>query len=216
MRHLQKLALFSSSHPISIPSAAIDSDDIAEETRIWEVDQLFERVYNGLAAFLQPTQPFDLLEQGLVLLWELVQHQWSLFDEYSSGLCLVLFRLRTCRSSIILESTNSLISLLAEVSDPVFLFTELRTALDSYLQQHTDGSLSASTAELSLASSTNSRNDETGSSNVCTGEQARASGFLFGLNAMGMCILKMPKQVVRNEAAHLGPLVMSVSVAFLT
>lgn len=41
--------------------------------------------------------------------------------------------------------------------------------------------------------------------------KARASGYLFGLNAMGMCILRLPAAVVEIEAPKLNTPVMDVS-----
>lgn len=55
IRNLQKLSLFSTSHPISLPVGA-DPKDIAEEKGVWEEDRLFARVFEGLMAFLDPTR----------------------------------------------------------------------------------------------------------------------------------------------------------------
>jgi CLIP-associating protein 1/2 len=46
---------------------------------------------------------------------------------------------------------------------------------------------------------------------VLLGEAARASGYLFGLNGLGMCILRLPSEVVVVESKHLEPVVMDVS-----
>jgi CLIP-associating protein 1/2 len=54
LRNLQKLALFATSHPIS--SDGIDDLDDEDDKRIWEEDKLFDRVFQGLADFLEPSR----------------------------------------------------------------------------------------------------------------------------------------------------------------
>lgn len=103
IRNLQKLALFSTSHLISLPSAG-DDEDVNEDRRGWEDGRLFERVFDGLMAFLNPTKAPDVLEQALVLLWEMVQHQWIMFEDHEIPLCDALFRLRASRSAIVRAS----------------------------------------------------------------------------------------------------------------
>lgn len=86
LRNLQKLTLFSTSHPIS--------DEDSESLSVWKSGRLFERIFNGLMSFLKPDREVDVLEHGLVLLWELVQHQWSLFEDKEAMLVDSLFTLR--------------------------------------------------------------------------------------------------------------------------
>ena len=199
---MHKLALLSKSHPISLPSEA-DEENIADERRIWEEDGLFERIFEGLLAFLEPKRPPDALEQALVLLWELVQLQWVMFEDHDIPLCDALFRLRASTSGIVLESTNSLISLLTEVSDPLFFLGVLHGALSRYLVLYPPGETEV------LAASTTSTNGDATTGRVMDGEAARASGYLFGLNAIGMCILKLPKEVVEVEGRRLAGIVMN-------
>jgi len=89
------------------------------------------------------------------------------------------------------ESTNSLLSLMCEVSEPLFLFAVLQSGLARYLSAHPA--------------------DESGKNGVYTGLKARASGYLFGLTGIGMCILHMSPDVVRIEAPKLAPLMSEVS-----
>ncbi|KAK4684711.1 hypothetical protein P7C73_g5453, partial [Tremellales sp. Uapishka_1] len=199
LRNLQKLALFSSSHHISLPEEG-DDDDIVEERRVWQDGKLFEKIFDALMSYLDPSRPAKELEQALVLLWELVQNQWVMFEDHDIALCDALFRLRACQSSSVMESTNSLISLLTEVSDPLFFLSVIRGALDRYIASHPDTPSSSSTSTLGSSTSTNGQAG-------LTAQKARASGYLFGLNAIGMCILRMPKEVVEVEAARLSSLI---------
>lgn len=95
----------------------------------------------------------------------------------------------------ILESTNSLVSLLTETSDPVYLLGLLRASLDRYINSRQAGN----------GASTNSDTPDINEA------KARASGYLFGLNAIGMCILRLPAAVVEVEAPKLTRPVMQVS-----
>lgn len=133
----------------------------------------------------------------------MVQHQWVMFEDHDIPLCHTLFSLRATRCSIIIESTNSLISLLCEVSDPLFFLGVLTDALRSYLASHPIG-----IDHLTANSPSSTRNGDEISGQTLTDEAARASGYLFGLNAMGMGILKLPKQVVEIEGRRLAGLIM--------
>jgi CLIP-associating protein 1/2 len=54
LRDLQKIALFSSSHPISVGESSEDVD--GEDGSIWEENRVFDRIFDGLTDFLQPDQ----------------------------------------------------------------------------------------------------------------------------------------------------------------
>lgn len=55
LRNLQKLVLFSGENRIPVENTA-DEDDVADATRIWEEERLFERVFEGLMRILTPKQ----------------------------------------------------------------------------------------------------------------------------------------------------------------
>lgn len=95
----------------------------------------------------------------------------------------------------ILESTNSLISLMTEISDPVYLLGLLRASLDRYISSHhlQPGDANGETSDQIAA-------------------RARASGYLFGLNAIGMCVLRLPAPVIEIEAPKLTGAIMDVSL----
>ncbi len=64
----------------------------------------------------------------------------------------------------------------------------------------------------SLSTSTSSHHGNGDSPiQVNDGETARASGYLFGLNAMGMCVLKLPEEVLEVEGRRLAPIISKVS-----
>jgi CLIP-associating protein 1/2 len=87
----------------------------------------------------------------------------------------------------VLESTNAMISLLVEVCNPPFLLSQLEAALKRFLATHKS---EADSAEWT---------------------RVRSVGYTYALNAMGMCILKLPKEAVEGEAKRRSHLVVEVS-----
>ncbi|WOO85720.1 Protein STU1 [Vanrija pseudolonga] len=198
--NLQRLVLFSQAHDIALENSLddeVDREDIAEQKLVWEEQRLFDRVFDGLMAFLDPKRATNILEQGLVLLWELVQNQWVLCESREDDLLDSLFVLRSSTNPVILESTNSLVSLLTEVCNPPFLLLLLHSALDRYIAARSTESSQSNLAALQHESA------------HLRGDRARVSGYNFGLNAMGMCILHLPKEAVETEARRLERQVMA-------
>lgn len=85
-----------------------------------------------------------------------------------------------------LESTNALVSLLVEVCNPPFLLSQLESALERFLATHQGDTDSPESARV------------------------RTAGYTYALNAMGMCILKLPKEAVEGEAKRRSHLVVQV------
>ncbi|KJE04556.1 protein STU1 [Cryptococcus gattii NT-10] len=206
-RNLQKIALFCSSHPVR-PQPVVEEGE--EERRAFEEEKsvwtgLFDRVMDGVIDLLRPDKDKELLEQGLVVLWEIVQHQWPLVDD-TQRLCRGLFRLRESHDAVILESTNALISLLVQISDPMLLLFNLRSSLDRFLTNHpvplssfadSPDPVTSAISQLSVSSSKESPEKMT-----------RNSGYLFGLTSIGMCVLRLSAPVVVSEGPKLGQIVM--------
>jgi len=62
---------------------------------------LFARIFEGLIAYLKPERESETLEHGLVLLWELVQHQWTLIEGQEAALVDCLFTLRSSKNATV-------------------------------------------------------------------------------------------------------------------
>lgn len=93
----QQIAAFSSENAID-PLAL---SDFARNKSVWSDNQTFERLLDGLLEYLLPSQPVQLLEHALVVLWEVVQNQWCLLESREDDLLDALFRLRTSANSIV-------------------------------------------------------------------------------------------------------------------
>nr|XP_019007659.1 uncharacterized protein I206_07674 [Kwoniella pini CBS 10737]OCF46440.1 hypothetical protein I206_07674 [Kwoniella pini CBS 10737] len=206
LRNLQKISLFSTSHPINTDEAAIE-DNNQRVSKIWEDDKVFERILAGLMSFIKPDQEKEILEQGLVVLWEMVQHQWILFDGHEQELVETLFRLRESHDSTILESTNALISLLTQISDPIYFLTLIKSCLIDYLNKHSqeidiNNNDNRDERELSI-----SKLEISSKKSLIEKEKILNSGWLFGLTALSMCILQLPLEVVEIEGEKLGKII---------
>ncbi|WWD18182.1 hypothetical protein CI109_102631 [Kwoniella shandongensis] len=204
LRNLQKIALFSAAHPIT----SVDEEEMEGEKKIWLEGNMFDRVVNGLWAILSPDKERLLLEQGLVVLWELVQYQWTLFDGQEQTLCDALFRLRASHDVYVLESTNALISLLVRVSEPIYFLAILRTSFQTFLQQHPTSSSSSNTGN-GVASTSNDLSQLSLSGDREPDQRVRNSGYLFGLTSMGLCVLRLPAAVIEAEGPKLGEVIQS-------
>ncbi|WVQ71295.1 hypothetical protein IAR50_000822 [Cryptococcus sp. DSM 104548] len=216
LRNLQKLALFSSSHPVRADPEededllGLERDAITAERKIWEDEALFERLLDSLLMFLRPEKNKELLEQGLVVLWEVVQHQWCLVDDMGK-LCQTLFRLRASRDAVILESTNALISLLVQISDPMLLLLNLCSSLDKFLAEHPAASPSPPQSDGQDPLTTALSQLSLGPEKEIPEERTRNSGYLFGLTSVGMCVLRLSAPVVVSEGPRLGRIVMAAT-----
>lgn len=82
-------------------------------------------------------------------------------------------------------------SLLCEVSEPVFFSLVLQSALRRYLDSYP----ATTPASAGISNETD----------------ARSSGYTFGLTSIGLCVLRMPVEVVRIEGPKLAPLISEVS-----
>jgi hypothetical protein len=90
-----------------------------------------------------------------------------------------------------------LLSLLTEICDPVYLLGLLRASLERYI---------ASQQPAQANGNGNGYGHDAPSTSALIGLKAQASGYLFGFNGMGMCILRLPAPVIEVEAPKLSAL----------
>lgn len=90
----------------------------------------------------------------------------------------------------------------------------IKGSLDRYLAAH-EVDVDVPVENLSISTASNSTVVGAGNGAVNVGEKARSSGYMFGLNGIGMCILKLPVEVVEIEVKGLQKFVMQVSLESL-
>lgn len=190
IRVLQKLALLCSSNPIpsattsplspglGLPSTVSPFLGISRSLPplipdIWTKEKSFERLFNTLIKFLDPSRDAEQLEYGLIVLWELLSCQAPFVEGREADIFATLFNVRYCNAVDVLEATKTIRDALATRIEPVYGLTTMH------------GSLRAFLAEPSL---------DTG---------AKDASHAFGLIAVGKFVMRLPAEVLEEELPRL-------------
>ncbi|KAG6890930.1 hypothetical protein C0995_000887 [Termitomyces sp. Mi166 len=197
---LQKLALFSIENPASNTSPPLspgkgvpNSPSPFSTSRslpslhadLWEVDKNFERLFNALIQFLDPSKPEEEVEYGLILLWELLENQSQYLEGRESDLFSVLLRVRYCNKLNVLEATSTIRDALTTHIEPVYGITTMHASLRAFL------------AEPRPATSD---------------DDVKSASYAFGLIALGRFILRLPAEIAEEELPRLkGTLISSLN-----
>lgn len=176
-------------------------------TDIWHGGKLFDKLLMALMQFLQLDkvggqisdcdvltcafvwQEEDVLEYGLIVLWEMLENQPAYLEGRESEVLALLFRLRFANkqnvgfpshvvkfhltSSLqVAEATNTIRDAIATRIDPVYGLKTMTTSLKLFLTQPipSEGS-----------------------------PEARALAYAFGLLAIGKFLLRLPADIVEEE-----------------
>ena len=104
---MQKLALICSNNPavsedLSSPGfssafalrKAPPSPPHDAQADIWKGGKLFDGLFSALLKFLEHDKPEEVLEYGLIVLWEMLDHQASYIEGHESEIFTLLFRIR--------------------------------------------------------------------------------------------------------------------------
>ncbi|GLB33596.1 putative CLASP N terminal [Lyophyllum shimeji] len=189
---LQKLALFSIenmasaavSPPLSpgiglpnSPSPFSPSQSLPSlNADLWEANKNFDRLFNALLQFLEPTRSEEEIEYGLILLWEMLENQGPYLEGRESDLFSVLLRVRYCNKLNVLEATNTLRDALCANIEPVYGLTTMHASLRAFR------------AEPHPA--------------FCD-EDVKSTAYAFGLIALGKFILRLPAEIAEEELPRL-------------
>jgi len=199
IRMLQKLALLCSAHPVEDPSAnnldVLDQHDhdgvpstptpiphtlgasmpLMLSQAIWEGGKAFDKLFESLDNFLQPERGPEVLEYGLCVLWEMVEHQTSYLNELE--VFSLLFRVRYSNHQLVLEATNTIRDALISRLDPVYGLQTMHGSLRTFLAQPIPPLPLAATAQI--------------------GSHA------FGIIGIGKFIMRLPPPVLEDELPRL-------------
>ncbi|EJD53867.1 hypothetical protein AURDEDRAFT_133525 [Auricularia subglabra TFB-10046 SS5] len=163
--------------PLS-PSPLNDISSLARSLKsdIWFGGKMFDKAFSALARFMETDKEENLLEHGLVVLWEMLESQASYIDGNESVIYNLLFRLRYANRLHVLEGTAEIRDLLANRLDPIFGLMTVNAALKAFLAEPlpTD-----------------------------TAEEARPASLAFGLIALAKFIVKLPSEVIEEELPRL-------------
>jgi CLIP-associating protein 1/2 len=190
IRVLQKLALLCSNNPIpsattsplspglGLPSTVSPFLGISRSLPplipdIWTKEKSFERLFNALIKFLNPSRDAEQLEYGLIVLWELLNCQAPFVEGREADIFATLFTVRYCNAVDVLEATKTIRDALATRIEPVYGLTTMH------------GSLRAFLAEPSSDTS------------------AKDASHAFGLIAVGKFVMRLPAEVLEEELPRL-------------
>ncbi|KAJ7283886.1 clasp N terminal-domain-containing protein [Mycena rebaudengoi] len=192
IRVLQKLALLSienpavetessplspgfyptSPSPFMNPSRSLPS----LHSDMWGKNKNFERVFNALLSFLQPSKSEETIEYGLIALWEMLENQAIYVEGREGDVFTLLLRIRYCCYHNVLEATNTIRDALTTRIEPVYGLTTMHASLRSF------------SAEVYPSSSS---------------EEVKSTTYAFGLIALGKFVLRLPAEIAEEELPRL-------------
>ncbi|KAJ7068076.1 clasp N terminal-domain-containing protein [Mycena amicta] len=143
---------------------------------MWSKNKNFDRLFNALLAYLQPSKSEEELEYGLIALWELLENQAVYVEGREGDVFSLLLRMRYCAHHSVLEATNTVRDMLATRIEPVYGLTTMHASLRAF------------NAEACPAGST---------------EEAKAATYAFGLIALGKFTLRLPAEIAEEELPRL-------------
>ncbi|KAG6880057.1 hypothetical protein C0992_006869 [Termitomyces sp. T32_za158] len=197
---LQMLALFSVENPVSdmnsplspskgilgSPSPFSPSQSLPSlHVDLWEVDKNFERLFNALIQFLEPSKPVEEVEYGLIVLWELLENQGPYLEGRESDLFSVLLRVRYCNKLNVLEATSTIRDALTASIEPVYGITTMHASLRTFLAEPRP---------------------------TTSDDDVKSASYAFGLIALGKFILRLPAEIAEEELPRLkGTLISSLN-----
>ncbi|KAG6886066.1 hypothetical protein C0993_004056 [Termitomyces sp. T159_Od127] len=197
---LRKLASFSVENPVpdtnlplspgqgvlSSPSPFSTSRSLPSlHTDLWEVDKNFERLFNALIQFLEPSKPAEEVEYGLILLWELLENQGPYLEGRESDLFSVLLRVRYCNKLNVLEATSTIRDALTASIEPVYGITTMHASLRAFFAEPRP---------------------------TTSDDDVKSASYAFGLIALGRFILRLPAEIAEEELPRLkGTLISSLN-----
>ncbi|KAF7313627.1 hypothetical protein HMN09_00519100 [Mycena chlorophos] len=190
---LQKVALLSLENPATDAAASPLSSDFALpaspspfvsmsrslpslHSDMWAKNKNFDRLFNALVAFLQPSKSEEELEYGLIALWELLENQAVYLEGREGELFSLLLRMRYCAHHNVLEATNTVRDMLVARIEPVYGLTTLHASLRSFIAEPCPAGIP---------------------------EEVKASTCAFGLIALGKFIIRLPAEIAEEEIPRL-------------
>lgn len=171
---LKDLAIISSQNPAEEESAL--SLDNVKTDDIWEGGSRFRKLLASLFQQLTSDKPEEVLEYGLIVIWEMLENQQTYLEGRESELLSLLFHLRYANKQTISEASNTIRDALASRIDPVYGLSTTHSSLKSFLAEPTPAHGSADSRALSHA---------------------------FGLLALGKFILRLPTEILEDELPRL-------------
>ncbi|KIY67338.1 hypothetical protein CYLTODRAFT_490690 [Cylindrobasidium torrendii FP15055 ss-10] len=178
---LQQVAIYCILHPSTEPSPmsgefgspfnSIESIP-SLHAEMWDTDRTFDRLFKVVGQVLDPAKDEEVIEYGLILLWEMLDHQGPQVEGRETDVFAWLLQIRYCSKTKILEATNTIRDALTSKIDPVYGLTTMHASLKSFRTEPFP---------------------------PYSNEDVRSSTFAFGLIALGKFILRLPAEIAEEE-----------------
>ncbi|KAF7331912.1 hypothetical protein MKEN_00071500 [Mycena kentingensis (nom. inval.)] len=173
---LKKIALLAIENPVSDTVPSPLTAEFGYPSSPSPFNKNFDRLFNALLAFLQPSKSEDQLEYGLIALWELLENQAVHVEGREGDIFSLLLRMRYCAHHNVLEATNTVRDMLATRIEPVYGLTTMHASLRAFY------------AEACPTDAT---------------EEVKSSSYAFGLIALGKFIIRLPAEIAEEELPRL-------------
>lgn len=186
--NLQRVALFCSENTVSdlsspppspgggspSPFLLNPSTSLTTRSELWDTERVFDRLFNALMQYLEPSKQEDELEYALIIVWEMLENQGPYLEGREADLFTMLLRVRYCNKVNVLEATSTIRDALTSKSDPVYGLTTFHGCLKTFQLEQT-------TVE----------------------PEVKATTTAFGLIALGKFILRLPAEIAEEELPRL-------------
>lgn len=146
------------------------------KSELWTVHKNFDRLFNALIKFLDPQRDVQLLEYGLIVLWEMLTDQAPLLEGREADIFTVLLQIRYCAQSTIMQATNMFRDALTSRVEPVYGVTTLHASIRSFWEEPYPPTSS---------------------------QEVKDGTYSFGLIALGKFVLRLPAEVLEEELPRL-------------
>lgn len=160
------------------PSPFISSAGVLPPLKpeLWSENRSFSRLFNALQKVLSPDKNEELLEYGLIVLWEMLEYLTLPMEGHEAEVFTILLAIRYSNHQRVFEATDTLRDALAARVEAVYGLTTLHAALVSFRATPVPPPYS---------------------------DEAKASSYAFGLIALAKFALRLPAEVLEDELPRL-------------
>ncbi|PVG01051.1 hypothetical protein CPB86DRAFT_700010 [Serendipita vermifera] len=148
----------------------------SQEGDVWNNGLLFNNLCAALFRYLNCNKSEEVLEYGLIVLWEMIENQQPYIEGRESELLSLLFNLRYSNQQTVAEACNTLRDALTTRMDPVYGLSTMHSSLKRFLSEPVPPNGTA---------------------------EARSLSYAFGLLALGKFLLRLPSEILEEELPRL-------------
>ncbi|KZT12975.1 uncharacterized protein LAESUDRAFT_808469 [Laetiporus sulphureus 93-53] len=143
---------------------------------LWTQERRFDRLFKALIKSLDPRKKSEILEYGLIVLWEMLSNQGPLLEGKEADIFTMLLEIRYSALAIVMQATNMFRDALTSQIEPVYGLTTLHASLRAFRD--------AAIPEMA---------------NI----DVRDGTYAFGLISIGKFLLRLPAEVLEEELPRL-------------